>query len=296
MPHGMTGFASGEALFGDVRIGWRIKSVNHRSLDLSIRMPDGCESLELQVARRLRERFARGHLECQFTVGMDARAERRVELDEPLLKALLELERRVREHPDGAGREPLSLDRLLSWPGITRERRLVDELMTEAGQEAVLGVLDGVCQQLNRVRQDEGTALVGVMRRLLDELSARLNEVISALPGVRDSLEKRLHERVEAYVGSRAGMDEGLARELAYLFNRVDVAEEVDRLGVHLREMNTLLAGAQPVGLRLDFLCQELNREANTLCSKAQDRELSRLGVEIKVIVEQLREQARNLE
>ncbi|MBF0629074.1 MAG: YicC family protein [Magnetococcales bacterium] len=296
MPSGMTGFASGERQVGKVRIHWRVKSVNHRFLDLALRLPEGCEELELLAARHLKERFVRGHLDCLLTFQGDAGTERAFELDPVLLRALLAVEQQIRIHPAGGGREPLSMDRLLSWPGLMRERRLVDDLLSESGRAEVLALLDAVCTELDRIRGAEGRALVEVMRRLLEDLAARVAEVLLLVPQMRESLEARLKERVAAYLGQQPEMDDGLGRELAYLFNRVDVAEEVDRLGVHVGEMGALLAAAGPVGLRLDFLCQELNREANTLCSKSQDRHLSRLGVEIKVIVEQLREQARNLE
>lgn len=299
MPRGMTGFASGERMIGEARIAWRVKSVNHRFLDLSMRLPEGCEALEIEAGKRLKQRFARGHLECVFTVGVDPGATRRMEMDETLLKALLDLERRMTELAarPGVERAPLSLDRLLSWPGMTSERRLAAELLGAAGQEAILELLESVCDDLDRARAEEGRALVEVLRRLIEALQERIAEVKGAMPGARAVVERKLRERVAEFVGgTREGMDEGLARELAYLLNRMEIAEEVERLGVHLREMESLLAGDQPVGLRLDFLCQELNREGNTLCSKAQDHAVSKLGVEIKVLVEQLREQARNLE
>ncbi|MBF0192568.1 MAG: YicC family protein [Magnetococcales bacterium] len=296
MPRSMTGFASGEGVLGEMRLVWRVKSVNHRFLDVAMRLPEGCDALELLAARRLKERFVRGHLECALSAGAEAPASRKLEVDEALLAAVMALEQRVRVHPDGVGRAPMGMDRLLGWPGMVRERRSGEILETEAGHEAVLALLDQTCDTLDRARAEEGRALVVVMKRLLEELAARVVEAVSAIPRVRHALETRLRERVAGFMGSGSGMDEGLARELAYLFNRIDIAEEADRLGVHIREMGALLDGEEPVGLRLDFLCQELNREANTLCSKAQDRELSRLGVEIKVMVEQLREQARNLE
>ncbi|MBF0341134.1 MAG: YicC family protein [Magnetococcales bacterium] len=297
MPRSMTGFAAREQVVGEARIAWRMKSVNHRFLDLSMRVPEGCDSLELLAARRLKERFARGRLECVLTLVPDGRGERAIELNQGLLTGLLDLEKRLREQlEDGMERAPLSLDRLLSWPGMTRERRVVEDLETETGRAAVLELLEETCQELDLVRGGEGEALVGVMRGLLEALSARVVEVEVAIPQARRVMEERLRERVMAFCGSDTALDEGLGRELAFLLNRMDIAEEADRLRVHIREMESLLAGEAPVGLRLDFLCQELNREANTLCSKAQDGELSRLGVELKVIIEQLREQARNLE
>ncbi|NGZ05869.1 MAG: YicC family protein [Magnetococcales bacterium] len=296
MARGMTGFAKGERVIAGWRVRWRIKSVNHRHLDLSVRLPDGFSELELLVVRLLQQRFARGHLECTLSLDAEGGGARRLQLDRALLAAVQALEREVLAGEEGVVRTPFTMDRLMAWPGMVHERVVGDELSGDAGCNALLEFLDEVCGQLAAARQAEGLALVAVIERILMDLRGCLDQVEAQIPRVRTALEQRVQERVATYIGKPPEMDEGLARELAYLFTRQDIAEELDRLRVHVREMGSLLMHESPIGLRLDFLCQELNREANTLCSKAQDGPLARLGVEIKVYVEQLREQARNLE
>ncbi len=291
----MTGYARREGMAGEWRIAWRVKSVNHRFLDPVVRLPEGCLSLELAATRQLKERLERGHVECVLSAHAEGAQAHRLELDESLVDALLLLERRLARRKGGKGRGRLSADRLLAWPGVARERRLGATLEEGPGREAALALLDETLSDLIRARAVEGEQLAGVMARLLENLRERVEEVARDAPRVREALEHRLRERVAKYAGGVDGA-ERLAQELAFLLNRQEIAEEIDRMRVHMREMNLTLDGAGAAGRRLDFLCQELAREANTLCSKAQDAEISRLGVEIKVLVEQLREQAQNLE
>ncbi|MBF0296665.1 MAG: YicC family protein [Magnetococcales bacterium] len=295
MPRSMTGYARREAMAGEWRIAWRVKSVNHRFLDPLVRLPEGCASLELPAIRLLKERLERGHVECVLTVQMDGDGPHRLDLDAALVDALLHLERRLARRKGGKGRGRLSMDRLLGWPGVARERRLGATLEEGPGREAALTLLDETVAELIHVRAVEGQELAGVMGRLLETLQERVGEVRRQAPRVREALESRLRERVEKFAGALDG-GERLAQEVTFLVNRQEIVEEIDRMLVHMREMRLVLSGTDAAGRRLDFLCQELAREANTLCSKAQDAQISRLGVEAKVLVEQLREQAQNLE
>lgn len=299
MQRSMTGFACCERSFGDARIAWRIKSVNHRFFDLALRMPEGCDALQSSVTKLLKERFFRGHLECVLSVSSTKDSGQRMELDPQILLDLISLEQRVLERLDGTGRGRISMDRLLSWPGIIRERQIVLDLTNGEAREVVLEVLAETVQELDRVRQAEGRELALVMNRQLEHLQEQLALVAQRMPHVREVLESRLRARVAEYAASLVH-DDRLAQELAFLLQRHDIVEEMDRMAVHIRELTANLnpngMGTVPVGRRLDFLCQELHREANTVCSKAQDGDISHAGVEIKVLVEQLREQAQNLE
>lgn len=295
MPQSMTGFARCERILGAVCLVCRIKSVNHRFLDLAMRWPDGYESLERWMIGKLKERFSRGHLECTLSVIPDVETSQRLELNEVLLTDLFALEKRILDGAGGHVRERLSLDRLLSWPGMTQENRLTVKLDVDPGREVVLTLLDETIEALCRAREVEGQQLVGVMHRLLEMLQERVGLIEQDLPRIRALMESRLRERIENYAGVLV-QDDRLAQELAYLLHRGDVTEELDRMAVHIREISVILKGSVPIGRRLDFLCQELNREANTLCTKVGDGELSCLGVDIKVLVEQMREQAQNLE
>jgi len=161
--------------------------------------------------------------------------------------------------------------------------------------QALLTTLEKTAHLLNVVRAREGQELGKIIDRFLTKFLDLLDHINARLPQVHEKLEQRLQERI-AKISAAPVDNERLVQELALLLNRMDVTEEMDRINIHLREMAATLAKDESVGRRLDFLCQELNREANTLCAKAQDGEISKMGVEMKVIVEKLREQVQNLE
>ncbi|MEO5350458.1 MAG: YicC family protein [Magnetococcus sp. YQC-3] len=295
MPNSMTGFAEEKCVHAGFQMVWRLRSVNHRYFDVSFRRPGnwpgGWHDLEGQASKRLQARFVRGHLECELHLVTDAATGQRLELDKLLLQDLLRLEAELVQQ---TGRELLCLDRLLAWPGLIREQKLQED-DGPALLQAALSLLDVAVAQLEMARAAEGRALTVVVQQLLDEFSGLLVQVEALLPGLRAEQRRILQARISELTGTLVEPDE-LAREVAILLNRVDVAEEVERLRVHINELRTLLSGSAPVGRRLDFFCQELNREANTLCSKSQNSALTRLGVEMKLVVEKLREQAQNLE
>ncbi|MBF0162655.1 MAG: YicC family protein [Magnetococcales bacterium] len=299
MPNSMTGFAEEQGSHAGFRLIWRLRSVNHRYLDLSFRRPGHWpgrwHDLESEASKRLHARFARGHVECELHLLHDTETGGGpLELDAELLQTLLHLEREVRAQLGEGERGLLPLDRLLSWPGLIRERR-PQEQQGPLLLQAALTLLESAMEQLEGSRAAEGRALTAVVKQLLDDLSGLLLRVEGLLPGLRSEQKRILQAKVAELTGT--GVEPGeLAREMAVLLSRVDVAEEVERLRIHIQELRLLLAGPEAVGRRLDFFCQELNREANTLCSKSQNSTLTRLGVEIKLVVEKLREQAQNLE
>ena len=298
MPRSMTGFARCEESHGGFQIIWRLKSVNHRYLDLSFRLPEGCEALEIQAANHLKRQIARGHLDCILVLRPEGGEARELELNKALLNTITDLEEQTRRM--GVGRHEragLTLHNLLSWPGVVQRRAHFDGLDDGNSPlfQAILAVLQRTAQSLVTARSREGAELAALVHGFLDALRALLEEVAARLPEVRERSGERLRERLRELTD--APVEEGrLAQELALLLSRMDVTEEVDRLGIHLQEMAASLTREEPVGRRLDFLCQEMGREINTLCSKSQDGELSRAGVEMKVVLEKLREQIQNLE
>ncbi|MBF0187285.1 MAG: YicC family protein [Magnetococcales bacterium] len=294
----MTGFARLERQAEDVRIIWRLKSVNHRFLDLSLRMPESCAGLELSVAGHLKKSMGRGRVEGTLNLVNDAQ-QTRLELDPERLKALLEVESRAAElvSQQSGQRDAISLKALLAWPGVVLERREgQDEIVPDSdlGRE-VLSLLQEVAARLTETRLREGAALVEIMSALLDRLADFREKVVTYIPVVRETMATRLQERIAELTAERT-VDEGrFAQEMAFLLNKSDIGEELDRLQVHIAEMRSVLVNGGEVGRRLDFLCQELNREVNTIGSKSQEADLSSLVVEMKVIVEKLREQCQNL-
>ncbi|MBF0584487.1 MAG: YicC family protein [Magnetococcales bacterium] len=299
MPNSMTGFAEASASYGNLRLVWRLRSVNHRYLDLAFRRPGhwpgNWHDLEGQATRQLQNHFSRGHLDCELHLTTETELQQKLELDQTLLQELLRLEAELMTAAgDGSGRTPIPVDRLLAWPGLVRERKLTEE-EGQGLQQAALTLLEETASQLAATRATEGQALTTVVQQLLTQLSELLAAVEALLPTLRHEQKRQLHNRVSELTGTTVDRNE-LAREVAILLNRVDIAEEVERLRMHIKELHVLLTGPEAVGRRLDFFCQELNREANTLCSKSQNSHLTRLGVEMKLVVEKLREQAQNLE
>ncbi|MBF0125554.1 MAG: YicC family protein [Magnetococcales bacterium] len=309
MLRSMTGFAQlqGEIDRKEGSPGYRIfcslKSVNARFLEVVVKLPDFLNNGEFAIRRLLQECFSRGRIECTLTLEQ-ARSDRYfLVVNEPMLAAIMNVEDQLiqRLPHKKRKREILTLDTLLQWPGLVEEeRQAVAFSDREQLLEGVLPLLQRAMQSLLTMRANEGEALAKILSDGLTELDLLVVQVVERLPEVRKRLEMRLRDRVAEFVTETvvaAAVDSNrFAQEMALLFNRADISEELDRLRAHIAEMRALLGSTEPVGRRLDFLCQELNRETNTLCSKSQDVILSRLGVDMKVIVERLREQIQNIE
>lgn len=289
----MTGFGRAERPLGPFRVAWRLKSVNQRFLDLQLRMPEECAALEPAVRGLLKERLARGSVECRLMVAPESTVAGGLEVDAALLGDLLKVEEELALRGRGHDRGSLTMDRLMTWPGLLRSRAIPED---EGFQQEVMGVLEEAIADLVASRGREGEALRLVMEGLLEELEGLRGQVMERLPILREAARERLRGRIAELAGDVA-VDEGrLAQEIALILNRGDITEEMERLAIHILESRKVLLSGEPVGRRLDFLCQELHREVNTLGSKSQDALLSHLGVEMKVVVEKLREQTQNLE
>ncbi|MBF0172760.1 MAG: YicC family protein [Magnetococcales bacterium] len=295
MLQSMTGFGQAEAMFQDLRIVWRLKSVNHRYLDLALRLPEGMEALEATAAAMLKGLFSRGHIDGYLSLGAGAASETPLDLNTSLLHDLLALEQRLLEHVGTRG--VMEMGTLMTWPGMIRERRVdvTSKARDEGFVPAVMEVLGRAAQTLKAVREEEGRGTGAVLMQLLNELRGYAAEVGQRIPEVRLLVQSRLRSRLEDWLTTQ--VDENrFMQELAVQYNRMDLSEELDRLLMHCGEVVKVIERGEPMGRRLDFLCQELAREANTLCSKSQDGTLSRLGVEMKVNIEKMREQVQNLE
>jgi uncharacterized protein (TIGR00255 family) len=297
MLHSMTGFGSSSRPSHGFSVTWQLKSVNHRFLDLAFRLPDGYGELEILAAKRLKAIFSRGRIECTLSLKSQPGSGSELKLDSQLLKSLLSLEAEiVSSAPED--RANLSVANIITWSGMIREqsRPQINDLEADKPFSVVaLDILHEAANSLADMRQSEGEALELVIRSLLEELTLLVERVVTNLPRVVQALEKRLDDRLKELTATV--IDDGrLAQERLYFINRLDISEELDRLKIHLNELSTVLSLTEPVGRRLDFLCQELSREANTLCSKAQDGEITKIGVDMKVAVEKLREQVQNLE
>lgn len=291
MIHSMTGYAREESQTQWGRLSWELRSVNHRFLDVHLRMPEELRALESDIRSRMGARLRRGKVDAALRVEFDLDGSGRpLSLDKQRLDQLVEACKTVQGRFDRA--QPVDPLAVLSWPGVV-QRPTLD---VEALGDAVMALLNKTLDELVSGRAREGERLA----RLLSDRAATVRELVgrvrARLPQVRDQWRARLQTRL-AEVGDKVEIDSArLEQELLLLAQRMDVDEELDRLEGHVDELRQALERSDAVGRRLDFLLQEFNREANTLSSKSQDAEITAVAVEMKVTIEQMREQAQNVE
>jgi uncharacterized protein (TIGR00255 family) len=288
MIHSMTGYAAASLDIGRAIVHLELKSVNSRFLDLGFRIADDLRVLEPQLRELIAARIQRGKVECRLNLLPAAATPREASLNHALMAQLREWQAAVREAlPDAA---PLGVAEVLHWPGMLGD----DSLPVESVQEDCLGHARRLLDELLASRVREGAKLeamlrerVARMRELVGQLSPRIPELVQEY---QEKLGTRLREAL-------ASVDEDRIRQEVGLFaTRIDVAEEISRLGAHLDEVARVLDRGGAAGKRLDFLMQELNREANTLGSKSVSSELTAVAVELKLLIEQMREQVQNIE
>ncbi len=290
----MTGFARSQGVAGTYAWSWELKSVNSKGLDLKLRLPPGWEAIELGVRARASEILSRGSVFANLTVSREGTAPV-ARINEPALNAVLAALKGLSGRVVGA---PPSLDGILSLKGVmevseaeeSEDERSAAEIAVVAGfGEALNGLAD--------MRRTEGQALGRILSARLSEIGA-LAARAEAMPGRKaEAIKVRLAEQVAALLEASQRFDaDRLHQEAILLATKIDIREELDRLTAHVAQAKKLIADGGPIGRKLDFLSQELNRESNTLCSKANDLELTNIGLELKAVVEQFREQVQNLE
>ena len=294
MVHSMTAFAREEISAEWGAAAWELRSVNHRYLDVSLRLPEELRSLDAGVRERIAAKVRRGKVDCSLRVQPAAGGRAGFSLDLDLAKRLLDAKRKVeaagRRVPGGLPlRSPTALD-VLRWPGVA-EPQGIDR---ESVGGAALRLLDRALDTLVAARAREGAKLGDMVAGRCEEVGRIAARVRAALPDVQERYRARLVARLDE---ARVDIDPNrLAQELVMFASRTDVAEELDRLDTHVTEVRGALGSGSPIGRRLDFLMQELQREANTLGSKSADPDTSRASVDLKVLIEQMREQVQNIE
>ncbi len=288
MTKSMTGFAAVESQVGEHRVSWELRSVNHRFLDVSLRLPEEFKRLDQDCRNLIRERVGRGKLDATLKLALAAGVPTDWRLNEAALQRLERLSRAVQDRFPVA--DNMSVGQILRFPGVLAE----PDLNAAALSQQVLELLDAALLKLDAARSREGLHLAQLIAERCEQVDATISTVRGRLGEAEQRYRERLRERL-ARLDLEAN-PERLEQEMVILAQRLDVAEELDRLVGHVAEVRAVLKRTEPVGRRLDFLIQELNREANTLGSKAADEALTRDVVELKVAVEQMREQVQNIE
>ena len=284
----MTGFARHERSGPFGTLVCEIRSVNHRYLDATLRLPDSCRALETELRQSLARDLKRGKVDCTLQQRSPQADTVSLDIDQAALDRLVA---RLRQLNASLGQsaqvDPIEL---LRWPGVLRET----ENNTEQLQQAVRELFTRTLADLAGARAREGARLAALIETRCASLAEMVTGLRTRLPEAQARIGQRFTERV---LELKAQVDpDRIEQEIALLLQRFDVAEELDRLTGHIEETRRTLAGTEPAGRRLDFLMQEFNREANTLSSKSQDLETTRTAVEMKVLIEQMREQVQNIE
>lgn len=284
----MTGFASVAAELAGISLAFELRSVNHRYLDVTVKLPDELRSLEPRLRERLGASQRRGKLECRIALARTPGGRGGISVDETRVRELGAAVALVARALPGTA--PLTAADVLRWPGVMVEASIAQDALAAE----VDALLDAALAELHDARAREGAKLAAVLSARCDDIEAEVTRVTPRIPALHAAFVEKLGARLRD-----AGLqpsDERLKQELALFATRIDVAEEVERLSTHVAEFRRVLAQGGSVGKRLDFLAQELHREANTLGSKSVDAELSRVSLELKVAIEQIREQVQNLE
>ena len=290
----MTGFARSHGTIGGYAWAWELKSVNAKGLDLKLRLPNGWDAIEVPVRTRAAEVLARGSVFANLTVNREGVAPV-ARINEPVLAAVLATLKDLSGKTDAA---PATLDGILALKGVMEvtdaEEKEDERHVAEAA--IVVGFFETL-KGLEQMRRSEGEALGRLLAARLSEI-ATLAARAEATPGRKaEAIRARLAEQVAALLETSQRFDpDRLHQEAILLATKADIREELDRLAAHVAQAKKLLAGGGPIGRKLDFLSQELNRESNTLCAKANDVELTNIGLDLKAVVEQFREQVQNLE
>jgi uncharacterized protein (TIGR00255 family) len=288
MAASMTAFARKQQEYEWGTLSWEIRSVNHRYLEPGLRLPELLRPLEPAIRDALRKAIARGKVDCQVRIQTREEVTRQEELNFAIVGQLSDMSQQVRDIiPDAS---PLSINEILRWPGVLLEHEIdASAILTDA-----MALLHSTLAEFNTARQREGDELAQLIRQRLHAINAIVASIRERLPEILQRQQDNIRTRLDAL---KTELDPArLEQEIVLLAQKADVDEELDRLATHVAEVERVLGTHEPIGRRLDFLMQELNREANTLSSKSIVAETTMNAVELKVLIEQMREQIQNIE
>ena len=283
----MTAYAANEAEFNNLTLSCEVRSVNHRYLDVSIKLPDRLRFVETDIRSLISAKISRGKIECALNFKRKADRQNFM-VDQEAVTALIAATRTI----EGQMHSAMSFSALdvLAFPGIQQEAEL-DKADLRSG---ISKLVAAAVSQLSETREREGRQLKALIEERCVKIQGYLATASQRMPEVLSGLRKKLTDRIME-LAVQPDFDR-LEQELVYLAQKLDITEELDRLDTHVNEVLRVLDQPEPIGRRLDFLMQELNREANTLGSKSMDKDMTQIAIELKVLIEQIREQVQNIE
>lgn len=284
----MTGFAAAAAEGPQGSLAVELKTVNHRNFEFQTRIPEELRSLEPAMREAVAAKLSRGKVDCRIMFTPVASAKRTLVPDADAMNALDAASRQVLARFPQA--KPLSVSEILHWPGVLAE----ESLSADGASAQVMALLERAIVELDQTRAREGAKLEAILRERLDRMASLVKDAEPLMPGAVKVFSEKLAAKI-AEAGASPS-DERIQQEIVLYAARIDIDEELSRLVTHIAEFRRVLGKGGACGKRLDFLCQELNREANTLGSKSVANELTRISVELKVLIEQMREQVQNVE
>lgn len=288
MANSMTAFARTEFEYDGGRGAWEIRSVNHRYAELSVRLPEEFRAAETAIRERIGKAVKRGKVDCTLRTEAGSSGFTEIQFNQAAAEAVIKAAERIAEL--GSTQANINPLEILRWPGVTEAL----EFDRDNATRQALSALDTALEALIKARQREGSKLADMIEQRLDAVTEQVVLMRSRVPeiirGVQERHQQKIRDLAEDLDAAR------IEQEMALLVQRLDVAEEIDRLEAHVDEVGRVLKKSEPIGRRLDFLMQELNREANTLGSKSAHVDTTGASVELKVLIEQMREQVQNIE
>ncbi|WP_299981166.1 YicC/YloC family endoribonuclease [uncultured Pseudoteredinibacter sp.] len=287
MPRSMTGFARSEQQYPWGSISWELRSVNHRYLEPNFRLPEAHRGLEPNLREQIRNKLSRGKLDISFNIQLGSSENNQIGLNQALIEQLISANQQLQGLGDFSPLDPLEL---LKWPGVIIEDRVDGEQLKQDALSQFGQTIDQLIDSRNR----EGEELANMIEQRLQGISEQVTLVRGLMPQILQAQRDKLLERLSDL---KADLDaDRVEQEIVILAQKADVDEELDRLDTHVNEVRRTLKQKGAIGRRLDFLMQELNREANTLSSKSIVTDTTAAAVELKVLIEQMREQIQNIE
>ena len=288
MANSMTGFARAQGENEQLVVIWECRSVNHRYLDINFRIPEQIRPLESSLRERISQHLKRGKIDCVLKYEIKTTSSMDLNLNAERVQQLFHLQSKLTQHHSSI--QCLSASDILNFPGVLDEAKPEESSLQKLALQVLGDALDG----LNAARSAEGTRMIEFIQQRSDSVKQHVDALRILLPEIREYLKTRVINKLSEL--DQKPDQERLEQELVFYAQRLDIDEELDRLDSHLIELNQTLTQNKPIGRRLDFLMQEFNREANTLASKSQNATSTQHAVELKVLIEQMREQIQNIE